>query len=98
MHQLERNATHVVLQCQTDRSQIIWRGGDTPDFEPDEYDVTGNFVTATATFSRPLTGSITVTCIGTGRNQLSESDTFTVTAPLEGLCPNCLLAQCASHS
>ena len=88
MHQLERNATHVVLQCQTDLSQIIFKVGDTPGFEPDEYGhVNESIITATTTI--PLTDNITVTCIGKKRNQngfTSENDTFAVTVPNEGLC------------
>ena len=77
----------MVLQCQTDLSQIVFKVGDTPGFEPDKYGhVNGNIITATTTV--PLT-DITVTCIGKKRNRngfTSENDTFAVTVPNEGLC------------
>ena len=82
IRQVERNETHVTLECETDLQQIIWKIGKTRRFEARQYERNGSFVTATTTIL--VDETINVTCIG--KTRLSrEIDRLTL-HPYEGLC------------
>ena len=81
IQQVERNETHVTLQCKTDLHQIIWKVGKTRRFEAQQYERNGSFVTAETSFL--VNETINVTCIGKTQSK-NEMDHLTL-HPYEGL-------------
>ena len=82
IREVERNETHVTLQCETNLRQIIWKIGKTQRFEARQYERNGSSVTATTTIL--VNETVNATCIA--KTQLrSEMDRLTL-HPYEGLC------------
>ena len=91
IEQVERNESHVTLQCKTNLHQIIWKIGKTRRFEAQQYERSGSFVIATTTIL--VKEAINISCIG--KNRSSSEMAFLPLYPCEGLCNlNTTLTHC----